>query len=227
MLPDSVPILGPWQGQLANSGEELQLLHPDQPQGPDRPDAGFVPHVPVDQVRFSDRGAWPAAADGTGASLQRRDPSLYGNEPLHWHAATPTPGLVNENPTALDSDSDGIPDDWEMSHGGNPDVPDAANDRDQDGLNARDEYMLGTDDRNPDSRLALNIEITTTEVRVRFVAQPNRSYTLEFSPDVSGSPWIKLYDVPADTTERPLEIVLPLPGYPAPRYLRLVCPGRF
>ena len=31
-------------------------------------------------------------ADGSGASLQKRNATLYGNEPVFWAAAAPTPG---------------------------------------------------------------------------------------------------------------------------------------
>lgn len=51
-----------------------------------------------------------------------------------------------------DSDGDGIPDDWEISHGLNPQDPsDAVLDIDHDGLTNLEEYRLGTDIRNVDT----------------------------------------------------------------------------
>ncbi len=54
--------------------------------------------------------------------------------------------------TAGDKDGDGIPDDYELGNGLNPNDPiDAAEDQDEDGLSALEEFGLGTDPRNPDS----------------------------------------------------------------------------
>lgn len=51
-----------------------------------------------------------------------------------------------------DSDGDGIPDDWEIAHGLNPNDPtDAMEDPDHDGLTNLQEYQQGTDPHNPDT----------------------------------------------------------------------------
>lgn len=52
----------------------------------------------------------------------------------------------------LDTDQDGIYDNWETVHGLNPDDPtDATSDPDNDLLVAADEFLLGTKENNPDS----------------------------------------------------------------------------
>jgi hypothetical protein len=86
-VPDGVAILGPYGGQLQDSGELLELQTP----GP--PDTnGAIAYINVDAVRYNDRAPWPPAADGSGPSLQRKSGTLYGNDPLHWEGALATPG---------------------------------------------------------------------------------------------------------------------------------------
>jgi hypothetical protein len=54
--------------------------------------------------------------------------------------------------SSLDTDGDGIPDDYEVAHGMNPNSPvDASQDFDGDGLTNLQEYLLGTDPNNPDT----------------------------------------------------------------------------
>jgi hypothetical protein len=86
--PTNVAVLGPFAGALQNSGERLQL------QRPDAPDTNLVPYITIDAVRYNDRAPWPPAADGSGASLQRTNGSLYGNDPASWFAAIPSPGRM-------------------------------------------------------------------------------------------------------------------------------------
>lgn len=82
----AVPVLGPFTGNLQDSGERLEL------QRPDAPGTNGVPYIAVDEVRYNDRAPWPPAADGSGASLQRKSLLAYGNDPANWEAAIPTPG---------------------------------------------------------------------------------------------------------------------------------------
>ncbi len=95
-VPAGVPILGPYRGSLSNGGEAIELLSPDKPEGPDSPDAGFVPYELQERIRYAPGAPWPTGASGTGRSLQRLDPSAYGNEPLNWFVSEPTPGRANQ-----------------------------------------------------------------------------------------------------------------------------------
>ena len=83
----SIPVFGPYEGHLDNSGANLHLNRPD------RPDAfGIAPRILVDRVEYKDSGSWPETADGLGASLQRLVPGDYGNDPTNWAGARPAPG---------------------------------------------------------------------------------------------------------------------------------------
>jgi hypothetical protein len=145
-VPVSVPLYGPFSGRLGNDGEALALEMPDSPQGPG-PEQGYVPYVLVDRVEYADAFPWPADADGTGLSLQRRRPYAYGNDPLNWKGAAYTAGRANVvGSTFIDADQDGLPDDWEAAHGlsGN-NAADALQDLDGDGHSNYEEYLDGTD----------------------------------------------------------------------------------
>jgi hypothetical protein len=85
-VPEAVPVLGPFAGTLQNTGERLEL------QRPGAPGTNGIPYITVDEVRYNDKAPWPPAADGSGASLQRKVLAAYGNDPTNWAAALPTPG---------------------------------------------------------------------------------------------------------------------------------------
>ncbi len=93
-VPQGVRIFGPYVGRLSNNGDEVELYKPDPPQPPTAPDAGFVPYIRVDKVNYSDVAPWPIAADGTGASLQKKTLTAFGNDPINWEAAAPAAGRV-------------------------------------------------------------------------------------------------------------------------------------
>lgn len=82
----AVPLFGPYSSKLDNSAADVELKKPTTAV------AGVVPYVFVDQVEYRDSAPWPAAADGSGASLQRANNAAYGNDPTNWLAATPSAG---------------------------------------------------------------------------------------------------------------------------------------
>ncbi|MBN2506918.1 MAG: lamin tail domain-containing protein [Verrucomicrobia bacterium] len=89
-VPAGVPVYGPWDGELNNASDRVELVKPDVPDAAD----GDVPWVLVERIKYADQAPWPGAADGLGYALQRRALGEYGNDPAHWGAATPTPGTA-------------------------------------------------------------------------------------------------------------------------------------
>jgi hypothetical protein len=87
---------------LSNAGGSIELYRPDAPQTPPHPDAGFVPYILVERVKYDDASPWPTnnsggtlRIDGGGASLSRRYSYEFGNDPTNWFGQLPTPGFYN------------------------------------------------------------------------------------------------------------------------------------
>ena len=84
-VPAGVRLFGPYDEQLDNASDDVELMKPTTP------DTNGVPYVLVDKVDYKDSTPWPPGADGFGLSLQRVDSAAYGNDPANWTAAPPTP----------------------------------------------------------------------------------------------------------------------------------------
>jgi hypothetical protein len=220
----SVPVFGPFTGSLGNDEDTVALYRPDSPQPPTAPDAGFVPYVIADRVSYTDDLPWPiGAVDGGGLSLQRIAPQLYGNEPLNWIEALPTPGADNST-ASPDTDGDGIPDWAEDLMGLNRNDPaDAALDPDGDGLTNLQEFLAGTD--HLDSTSALKFEVITigSDVTLIFQAVANKSYSVLYKNSLADVNWMKLADVEVS----PITEMVELPDSPdgSTRFYRLVTPA--
>jgi hypothetical protein len=96
-VPSGVPVLGPYSGVLQDNGETLSLQRPDAPDLDTNTGTYFIPYVDIDVVDYSNQSPWPAAANGTGSSLERLQSSAYGNDPINWRASpgAPSPGVDN------------------------------------------------------------------------------------------------------------------------------------
>lgn len=85
-----ITVLGPFSGQLANSGERVQLR--------DRNDRL------MDELSYGESDPWPVAADGSGATLAKRDPNTPSGPPENWASSVVvggTPGARNFPDTAI------------------------------------------------------------------------------------------------------------------------------
>ncbi|MGB2863005.1 MAG: lamin tail domain-containing protein [Sedimentisphaerales bacterium] len=90
-------ILGPYDGNLSNAGESLELSMPG-----DVDKEGVRQYIRVDRVNYSDgshpenapagEDLWPTDTDGYGMALKRKVLTDYGNDPDNWTAAPAWPG---------------------------------------------------------------------------------------------------------------------------------------
>ena len=88
---ESLRLMGPYAGRLANSSDRVALEKPQAPEVAGDP----VSWVLVDEVIYADQSPWPCGTDGGGSSLQRQNSSGWGADPLSWAASSPTAGRVN------------------------------------------------------------------------------------------------------------------------------------
>ena len=194
-VPADLPVLGPYEGKLSDTGEGVRLLWPDRPEPPPDPNAGFVPYEWVERIKYSSVAPWPADAAGTGKSLQRRAALDYGNDPLNWFAATPTPGRAS----AVDSDHDGMPDAWETAHGLNPfSDADALLDLDHDGASNMAECCAGTHPYDAQSVFEICSLATVPDgLHLTFLAVAGHTYTLQGRRPVESGSWQNLTNLAA------------------------------
>jgi len=90
-------IFGPYDGNLSNAGESLELGMPG-----DVDKEGIRQYIRVDRINYSDGlhpedcpggvDLWPTEADGNGMALSRKVLTDYGNDPDNWTAASASPG---------------------------------------------------------------------------------------------------------------------------------------
>jgi hypothetical protein len=122
----------------------------------------------------------------------------------------------------IDSDQDGMPDDWELAYGLNPfDPSDAAQDADGDGFSNYDEFVAGTNPRAGDDYLAL----TAPEAGgIRFFAAAGRSYSILACDSLVVPYWRKLKDLPPSAKGG--EVSFSEPPQAPQRYYRLITPAQ-
>ncbi len=224
-VPEPVPLLGPTDGRVSSSGEAIKLLQPDETEGPEEPNAGFVPYQLVEGIEYSAAAPWPTADTGTGGSWQRKEPLGYGNDPVNWTFAAPTPGRLQGSGQG-DADADGMPDAWETAHGLSPSSPDdAAQDPDQDGASNLAEYQAGTDPQDAGSAFRIkSFELESGQVRVTFDAVQGKSYALEATGSLGGERWLSVTNVNSAPLSGPLDLVVPIHSSSAAAY-RLTIPS--
>ena len=126
-----------------------------------------------------------------------------------------------------DTDGDGLPDEWETTHGLNSaDPSDAAQDKDGDGISNLAEYRAGTLPADASSGLKVQAQPQANgQMVVSFRAAANQTYTVEASNGLNTSSWERLADVVAQTTDRTATVMDPRGGEAA-RFYRVVTQRR-
>jgi hypothetical protein len=142
--------------------------------------------------------------------------------------AFPNPGITAPFylTTLLDSDADGLPDEYELAQGlSKTNAADAGLDADGDGMSNRAEYIAGTDATNHLSYLKVERLTANGTVRIEFLAVSNRTYAVEAAGELPGGPWTHVADVVASATNRLVEVLDPAPSAgTTQRVYRLVTP---
>jgi hypothetical protein len=181
-LTKETNILGTYSGKLANNGETIQVR-------------SAIDGTVLVTLNYDDGDNWPKAADGDGRSLVPLvlDPFKQAlgalDIPINWQPSSTDGGSPGEEdlPPPADEDQDGLPDDWELAHGLNPAVNDAALDFDGDGANNAHEFLAGTNPSDATSRLELELSIGQAgELLAEFTMQPGRQFFLETAEAVDG-----------------------------------------
>jgi hypothetical protein len=126
----------------------------------------------------------------------------------------------------IDTDRDRIPDVWETAYGLNPTDPnDAGDDTDHDGMSNLKEYTAGTDPQDPQSYLKIETSgsISGGGAILRFNAVSNKTYSIQFAPDLDSGLWTSLTNIGATNINRTLSITNAAPGA-SDRFYRLLTP---
>jgi hypothetical protein len=146
------------------------------------------------------------------------------------NAATAEAGMpsgVSHGPTITvtilaDSDSDGLPDNWETNYFGSATAASPSADPDHDGMTNLQEYIAGTDPTDPASYLRLDEDLAASLVTLRFQAVATRTYVIEYKDGLSLPAWTRLAEIPARSSNH-LESVID-PQFTTNRFYRLGTP---
>lgn len=101
----------------------------------------------------------------------------------------------------LDSDGDGIPNQWEILNGLDPDINDAGLDPDNDGVINSDEYTADTDPWNNESmpQITLGFWEDGQTRQLSAITSSNRVYAVEYCDDLTNGSWTALAEnIPGD-----------------------------
>ena len=123
-----------------------------------------------------------------------------------------------------DFDHDGLPDSWELQYGFNTnDATDAVLDFDGDGMSNQGEYIARTVPTDASSVLRIFLSARNQAV-LKFVAQSNLAYTVQYRTNVTSSFWSNIANIAAQPLLRTAEVTVPHPPAEAERFYRIATP---
>jgi hypothetical protein len=142
------------------------------------------------------------------------------------NAANSTPGLISQMAAIIvlpDADGDHVPDGWETQYGFDPfNAADAILDSDGDGMRTWQEFIAGTDPRDPQSYLKLEAARDGNGAALSFNATSNKTYTVSFLEELGGVTWRTVTNISSAPTNRMIRVTPP--AGQARRFYRLVTP---
>lgn len=190
-VPTDVQIFQWDGGSLSNQGEKLELSKSGE-----LDTSGTLSMIRIDRIVYDDNLPWPEGADGSGLSLHKISPELYGNDVDAWHAASPSPGIVEHGTNNSFMD-------WTISAGLSSQNNAKDSDPDNDGIPNILEWLMHTNPltSNNLTLLIFNYSQNTGLEISLLVPGLNQyiDYILETSIDLSDSShWIQ---IPINTNE--------------------------
>jgi len=121
----------------------------------------------------------------------------------------------------VDSDGDGMDDDWEMAYFGTL-ARDGAGDFDGDGLTDRQEFLAGTDPTNSGSILrVMTVNRLGGGATVVWSAVPGRTYQVQFKDDINDLNWSD-FGGPSTASSTTGSLTDPTPSSSSHRFYRVI-----
>ena len=140
-------------------------------------------------------------------------------------------GSVTSSPAKLvmDSDGDGIPDQWMQQYFGHAtnqvnDLSWAGDDADGDGMTNLQEYLAGANPTNQSSALAQKVDLNNQQILITFATSAGHTYEVQSTTNVTGAPWQTLTNVAANPVPPGLVTVSDSILAPDSKFYRITTP---